>query len=117
MKRIARFLGAAAVAIVTTMAMATPAQAGTDVVVSNGYADGGFISYGDYIWVSSYEGYGSYVKWSTDYGRTGTCGATLGDLTCDENMAEGRRITIRVCTYTSHTGINVVCSSPVSGKV
>ncbi|MEV0693062.1 hypothetical protein [Streptomyces sp. NPDC050388] len=115
MKRLAQCAVAVGAAAALTVGMAGAAHA--DAIVSNGFAYGGFISYGDDFYVEHYEGFASYIKWSTNYGRTGTCGATSYEMTCDENLAEGYRVTIRVCTAMSETFLNVRCSDPVSDTI
>ncbi|BFO18384.1 hypothetical protein SHKM778_47720 [Streptomyces sp. KM77-8] len=75
MHNVSRFAVAAVGAAATVLWFSTSAHA--DAVVSNGYAYGGFIGYGDKIWVEHYEGRTSSVEWYTDYGRSGSCSVTL----------------------------------------
>ncbi|WP_344902763.1 hypothetical protein [Actinomadura meridiana] len=93
---------------------AAPAAYAEDVVVYNSYARGGFISYGDKVWVSHYQGTASWVEWSTDYGRSGTCRVTLPqvDKTCNYDMRENGRITLRVCSAPINT-----CSTWVTARI
>ncbi|MBD0420324.1 hypothetical protein AB0L35_10750 [Streptomyces sp. NPDC052309] len=100
-----------AVAGASAAVLATAVPAHADSIVYNGYAEGGFISYGDKVWVEHYEGSYSYVEWYTNYGREGECsvGAATGGTTCNYDMRENSTITLRVCTMPAG-----VCSTWVS---
>lgn len=95
LRGLATVLGTAAV---TSLALVSPAHA--DAVVGVGGNYGGFTSYGDKIWVEHYEGASSSVEWTTNYGRTGTCTVTEPQVskTCNYDMREGQRITLRICS-------------------
>ncbi|MET7863092.1 hypothetical protein ACWEOS_25945 [Micromonospora taraxaci] len=93
--------GAMVVALVT----GTAAPASADAYSYNGYGSVNFQSSGDYITLTHYTYdpypgyYASYAEWYTDYGRTGICGDNIGGrLGCNEDVAEKRWISIRVCT-------------------
>ncbi|MEV1156849.1 hypothetical protein AB0J27_15775 [Micromonospora chokoriensis] len=93
--------GAMVVALVT----GTAAPASADAYSYNGYGSASFESAGDYIILTHYTYdpypgyYASYAEWYTDYGRTGYCGDNIGGrFACNEDVAEKRWISIRVCT-------------------
>ncbi|MFG2510830.1 hypothetical protein [Streptomyces sp. NPDC048584] len=115
-----RVLSRAAVAVVgaaaTVLWFSTSAHA--DVVVTNGYSWGGFIRYGDKVWVEHYEHRTSSVEWFTDYGRSGSCSVSTpeAEKTCNYNMREEGTITLWVCTQGPDLG-NDECSEPVTDRI
>ncbi|MER5373386.1 hypothetical protein [Streptomyces sp. NPDC002553] len=100
MKSCTRWLTASAAALTLGLAMSGSASA-EDLVLSTGYADGGFVSNGDKVWVEHFESGYSTMFWSTDYGRTGKCTGTALDVPkwCDYDMRETGRITMKLCSY------------------
>ncbi|MFG3715756.1 hypothetical protein [Micromonospora sp. NPDC047730] len=97
----------AAVFVAATLALVlgVAAPASADAYSYNGYGSANFQSNGDYITLThftyeEYPGvYASYAEWYTNYGRTGYCGDSIGGrIGCDEDVAENRYITIRVCS-------------------
>ncbi|CAL9539753.1 hypothetical protein SUDANB176_04221 [Streptomyces sp. enrichment culture] len=116
MRNVSRFAVAAVGAAATVLWLATSAQA--DAVVANGYAEGGFISYGDKIWVEHYEGRTSSVEWYTDYGRSGSCSVTLPQVskTCNYDMREEGTITLWICTTGPGIGSDE-CSVAVTDRI
>ncbi|MCO1596988.1 hypothetical protein M8C17_17675 [Micromonospora sp. RHAY321] len=92
-------------AVAAALVMGTAAPASADAYSYNGYGSANFESAGDYITLTHYTydpypgHYASYAEWYTNYGRTGFCGDNIGGrLGCNEDVAENRYITIRVCT-------------------
>ncbi|MBT3154274.1 hypothetical protein HTV45_25950 [Streptomyces sp. CHD11] len=116
MRMVSRSAVAAVGAAATVLWFSTSAQA--DAVVSNGYAWGGFVSYGDKVWVEHFEGRTSSVEWFTDYGRSGSCSVTTPEAgkTCDYNMREDGTITLWVCTTGPGLG-NDECSEPLTDSI
>ncbi|MEU2589111.1 hypothetical protein ABZ612_41285 [Streptomyces avermitilis] len=100
MKSLARWLTASTTALTLGLAMSGTAYA-EDLVVSTGYANGGFVSYGDKVWVEHFESGYSTMSWYTDYGRSGSCTGTALDVPkwCNYDMRETGRITLRLCSY------------------
>ncbi|MEH1168168.1 hypothetical protein V6V47_22560 [Micromonospora sp. CPCC 205539] len=100
--------GAATLALV----FGATAPASADTYSYNDYGTADYRSNGDYVIVTHWDeypgGWSSYAEWYTSYGRTGTCGETDYILTCNEDVAENRYITIRICTRVGSLG-NTVC--------
>lgn len=116
MRNVSRFAVAAVGAAATVLWFSTSAHA--DAVFSNGYAEGGFISYGDKVWVEHYEGRTSSVEWYTNYGRSGSCSVTTPEVSkiCNYDMREDGTITLWVCTTGPGLG-NDECSTPVTDRI
>ncbi|WP_326559800.1 hypothetical protein [Micromonospora sp. NBC_01796] len=94
---------AAATTAMLVLGVAGPAHA--DATAYNDYGTATFTSNGDYFVVTQFEQgqfpepWATYAEWYTSYGRTGECGDTIGGrIGCNEDVAENRYITIRVCT-------------------
>ncbi|WCN79332.1 hypothetical protein [Micromonospora sp. LH3U1] len=92
-------------AMIAALVTGTAAPASADAYSSNAYGSALFESAGDYITLTHYTydpypgNYASYAEWYTSYGRTGICGDNIGGrVACNEDVAENRYITIRVCT-------------------
>ncbi len=116
MRNAPRFAVAAVGAAATVLWFSTSAHA--DAVVDNGYARGGFISYGDKIWVEHFEHRTSSVEWYTNYGRSSSCSVTTPEIekTCNYDMREEGTITLWVCTTGPDLG-NDECSVPVTDRI
>lgn len=117
MKRtVARLAAATVGALALTFAVPHTALA-QDAVVATDYADGGFVSYGDKVWVEHYTSGYSTVFWYTDYGRWGSCTGSAVDGTawCNYDMRETGRITLQICSYPNSSTSQ--CSAFVTARI
>ncbi|GGV91918.1 hypothetical protein GCM10015535_51580 [Streptomyces gelaticus] len=98
MRKLAQLTMAAGASVV--LALGLTGSASASAWTSTPYADAGFMSYGDDIWVDHRaSGGNSIVWWSTDYGRTGSCSSSGGEKWCYYDMRETGTITIQLCSY------------------
>lgn len=93
------------------LVVATSGTAEADAWASNEWGMGTYQSSGDVFSVSHLSPDPFYelttLEWKTNYGRSGYCGPSRGRaVTCDENLAEGRYVEIRVCTL---AGVSRYC--------